>query len=212
MNFLFTYNLLENMTENSETLNESKRIISDPDTLYHYTNPLPLTKIFKEDQMRADINTAAVCFTTDSNYKIYGLPCCIQVSRKKLIDAGYELELWDDSATDPDYLPPEDAVSESEERVNKTITNISKYTTKIVVDWHHITIIRSKDGNRIADAVYDEHGESECYDLLLDDFLDLLTELENNDIDIEEIGEPRVSSNYYLDSNNKLQRVQPAYV
>ena len=98
-----------------DNLYEAQRVIHDVDILYHYTNPTPFLKIFTEDCLRADVNLKAVCLTTDRDYHIYGYPCGIQFSRKRLLDAGYELVPFDELADDPE------AEGESEERIYENI-------------------------------------------------------------------------------------------
>lgn len=77
----------ENLTE----LNETIRIVSDPNILYHYTNPTPLYQILTSGCLRADVNLKAVCFTVDKDYRIYGYPCGMQFCRDRLVKDGYEL-------------------------------------------------------------------------------------------------------------------------
>lgn len=191
-----------NFNEVYSTLNalyEAKRVVSDQDILYHYTNPTPLLKIFTEDCLRADVHLHAVCLTTDKDYIIYDYPCGIQLSREKLVKAGYELVEFDEFADDPDSR------GESEERIYKNITNVSKYVTVVYVDWNKIPIAQSAEGDRIADATYDEQGnENESYDLMLDDFRSLLDILKSKGITVKENGSP-MSGEYYLDAAGKLQ-------
>ena len=96
-------------------LYESRSIIHDVDVLYHFTNPTPFLKIFSTDTLRADVNLKAVCLTTDRNYRIYGYPCGIQFSRKKLLNDGYEIIPFDELADDPD------GTGESDERIHKML-------------------------------------------------------------------------------------------
>jgi hypothetical protein len=190
-----------NFNEAYYTLNslyEAKRVISDTDILYHYTNPTPLLKIFTEDCLRADVHLQAVCLTTDKDYIIYDYPCGIQFSREKLTQAGYELVEFDEFADDPDSR------GESEERIYKNITDVSKYVTVVYVDWDKIPVVQSPEGDRIADAVYDEHGnENESYDLMLDDFKAILNNLKSKGIIVKENGSPMFGE-YYLDAYGKL--------
>ena len=68
-----------------------------------------------------------------------------------------------------------------------------------------IAIVQSAEGDRIADAFYDERGdEQESYDLMLSDFKKLLDTLKSKGIRVHEKGLP-VSGEYYLDSDGKLQ-------
>ena len=187
-----------------DDLYEAKRVISDVDTLYHYTNPTPFVKIFTEDCLRGDIHTEAVCLTTDREYIIYDYPCGIQLSRSKLEADGYELEKFDEFAYDAN------GAGESEERIHGNIENLSKYVTAVYINWQgrgeaEIAIVQSAEGDRIADAFYDEYGdEQETYDLMLSDFIKLLGTLKSKGIRVHEKGSP-VSGEYYLDSDGKLQ-------
>lgn len=191
MNFTEAYSALED-------LYEAKRIISDVDVLYHYTNPTPLLKIFTGECLRGDVHLKAVCLTTDRDYIIYGYPCGIQLSRKKLVQDGYELIKFDEFEDDPD------SPGESEERIYGNIDNISKYTTAIYINWENISVVQSAEGDRIADAVYDEQGnEDESYDLMLSDFQALLSKLKSKGIEIKEKGSP-MHGEYYLDTEGKL--------
>lgn len=180
-----------------DQLYEAKRVIHDTDILYHFTNPTPLLKIFLTDTLCADVNIKAVCLTTDKDYRIYGYPCGIQFSRKKLLDAGYDIIPFDEFADDPD------ADGESEERIYKNIEQLSKYVTAIHIYWQdswegaEIAIAQSSQGPRICDAVYDEQGnEGESYDLMLKDFTDLLDTLKSKGIKVIEYGSPMAG--YYL--------------
>ena len=187
-----------------DDLYEARRVISDVDALYHYTNPTPFVKIFTEDCLRGDIHTEAVCLTTDREYIIYDYPCGIQLSRAKLEADGYKLEKYDEFEYDTD------GAGESEERVLGNIENLSKYVTAVYINWQgrgeaEIAIVQSAEGDRIADALYDEHGdEHENYDLMLSDFMTLLNTLRSKGIRVHEQGSP-VSGEYYLDSDGKLQ-------
>lgn len=196
MDFNETYSALD-------ALYEAKRIISDVDVLYHYTNPTPFLKIFTEDCLRGDVKTEAVCLTTDRDYIIYDYPCGIQLSRKKLLQDGYTLVPFDDFADNPD------APSESEERVYSNINNISKYVTAVYINWQgrgeaEISVVQSAEGDRIADAVYDEQGnENENYNLMLSDFRTLLSTLKHKGIKVIEKGSPTFGE-YYLDAEGEL--------
>lgn len=187
-----------------DDLYEAKRVISDVDTLYHYTNPTPFLKIFTEDCLRGDVHTEAVCLTTDRNYIIYDYPCGIQLSRKKLVEDGYELVPFDEFEYDTD------GAGESEERIYGNINNLSKYVTAVYINWQgrgeaELSIVQSAEGDRIADAVYDEHGnELENYDLMLSDFVALLDKLKSKGIRVHEQGSP-MTGVYYLDSDGKLR-------
>lgn len=192
MNFNEIYSKLDK-------LYEAKRVVSDEDILYHYTNPTPLFKIFNEECLRADVHLKAVCLTTDKDYIIYDYPCGIQLSRRKLTAAGYELVPFDEFEDDPDSR------GESEERIYRSIENVSKYTTVIYVDWDKIPVVQSFDGDRIADAYYDEQGnEQETYDLRLEEFKALLNTLRAKGIEVKENGTPMYDE-YYLDETGTLQ-------
>lgn len=187
-----------------DQLYEAKRVIHDVDVLYHFTNPTPFLKIFSNDTLRADVNLKAVCLTTDRNYRIYGYPCGIQFSRKKLLDDGYEIVPFDEFADDPE------AAGESEERIYKNIEQLSKYVTTVHIYWQgsrddaEIAIARSSQGPRICDAVYDERGnENESYDLMLKDFTDLLNTLKSKGIKVLEYGTPHAG--YYLTDTGRLE-------
>ena len=187
-----------------DDLYEAKRVISDVDTLYHYTNPTPFVKIFTEDCLRGDIYTEAVCLTTDREYIIYDYPCGIQLSRSRLEADGYKLEKFDEFAYDTE------GAGESEERIHGNIENLSKYVTAVHINWQgrgeaEIAIVQSAEGDRIADAFYDEQGdEQESYGLMLGDFKKLLATLKSKGIRVHEKGEP-VYGEYYLDSDGRLQ-------
>lgn len=182
-----------------ESLQETVRVVSNPDVLYHWTNPTPFLKIFTENCLRADVNMNCVCFTTDKDYMIYEYPCGIKFSREKLLKAGYELEEADEFDWDPD------GIGESEERIFENIDNVSAYVTAVGINWEHISIVQSKQGARIADANYDEFGdELENYELMLDDFMTLLNSLKAKGIKVVEQGKPNFGE-YYLDDNGKLK-------
>jgi hypothetical protein len=198
MNFLLTYNLLENLADDSENLSEAKRVVSDPDILYHYTNPNPLHRILTDDCLRSNIHLNAVCLTTDKDYKIYDYPCGIQFSREKLISDGYELVEFDEFADDAE------SAGESEERIYEDITNVSKYITAVHVDWNKIAIVQSPEGYRVADAKYETYGEGEEYSLLLSQFRFFLMRLNMKGIKVIETGKPQYGK-YYLDDSGNLK-------
>lgn len=186
--------LYENLTE----LNETIRIMSDPNILYHYTNPTPLYQILTSGCLRADVNLKAVCFTADKDYVIYGYPCGMQFCRDKLVKDGYELFEVDEWDYEPDNF------GESEERIYKNVTNVLKYITHVYINWDHISIVRTKDGYKIADATYDCNGdEYENYDLDYNVFQKLLLSLRMKGIRVVEKGAPDLET-YYLDDNGKL--------
>ena len=187
------------LLQTKDSLEETVRVVSDPDILYHWTNPTPFVNIFKENCLRADVHMKCVCLTTDKNYMIYGYPCGIQFSREKLLKAGYKLEEADEFDWDPD------GIGESEERIFKNIENVIDYITAVGINWEHISVVQSKEGDRIADATYDEYGdELENYDLFLDNFYKLLDSLKAKGIKVVEKGKPQVDE-YYLDDNGKLK-------
>lgn len=190
MNFLETYSILEAITE-------SRRIISDPDVLYHFTNPTPLLNIINQNCLKSTVHLDAVCFTTDANYQIYEYPCGMQFSRSKLESHGYELVPFDE------YEEISDMSSESEERVYEDITDVIECLTSVSINWNSIEIVQSKDGDRIADAVYIDQEEHESYDLRLDDFKAMLKTLSDHGIKVIENGAPRFGE-YYLDDSGKL--------
>jgi hypothetical protein len=187
-----------------DQLYEAKRVIHDVDVLYHFTNPTPFLNIFSNDTLRADVNLKAVCLTTDRNYRIYGYPCGIQFSRKRLLDDGYDIVPFDEFAADPE------AAGESEERIYKNIEQLSKYVTAVHIYWQgskddaEIAIAQSSQGPRICDAIYDERGnENESYDLMLNDFIDLLNALKSKGIKVLEYGTPHAG--YYLTDEGHLE-------
>jgi hypothetical protein len=208
MNFLLTYNLLESLTEDAENLSEAKRVISDADALFHYTEPLALFNIFDDNALRADVHGDGVCFTTDRDYTIYGYPCGIRVSRKKLEQAGYELVPYDE-------YPDSKGRGESEERVYKTITNLTDYVTVVYIDWTHISIIPSSSGWRVVGAKYDnlapEIPEDDDFSLYIEDFQDLLQWLRNKGIKVSEIGEPVYDRMQYLADDGTILAGEEAY-
>lgn len=196
MNFTEAYSTLD-------TLYESKRVISDADILYHYTNPTPFVKILKENCLRADVKTEAVCLTTDKDYVIYNYPCGFQFSRQKLLNGGYELELFDNNEENP-YCR-----GESEERILKNIDNVMNYITAVYINWQgrsgaEIPIVYDGSDYKIADARYDEQGnEYEEYALPVSSFRFLLATLKAKGIPVIERGRPQYDK-YYLDSAGKL--------
>ena len=198
MNFNEAYNSLDK-------LYESRRVISDADILYHYTNPTPFVKIIKENCLRGDINTKAVCLTTDEDYVIYNYPCGIKFSRQRLLQDGYELELFDDNEKNPE------SAGESEERILRNIDNVMKYVTAVYINWQgrsfaEIPVVydSTNDMYKIADARYDQQGnEYEEYALSLTSFRLLLSSLKAKGISVHERGTPQFDK-YYLDDNGKL--------
>lgn len=185
-------------------LDEARRVIHDADILYHYTNPTPFFKIFTEDCLKSDVKLNAVCFTTDKDYHIYGYPCGIQFSRKRLEADGYDLTQFDE------YADNTEAAGESEERIYEDIDNVSKYVTAVHIYWQgrdgaEISIVQSAEGDRIGDATYNEYGEEyEGYDLMLSDFMAVLKSLRSKGIKVVEYGTP-MSGQYYLDAEGKFK-------
>ena len=205
-----------------DDLYEAKRVMQDADALYHYTNPLPFCRILKSDSLRMDINEGAVCFTTDANYRIYGCPIGLQFSRQKLINAGYELEEYDD------YQPEiygddraEDASTESEERVYETVKGIKKLLTAVHVHWSpegmtqdqapdsidypFIDVAQSARGDIIGDDNPNAASlaDSLVWKISMSYFRRQLRELQAAGIKIYEYGTP-MKDIYWLDENNKL--------
>lgn len=189
---------LDESVDDPENLSEAKRVISDPDILYHYTNPNPLYKILTADCLKSNIHCNAVCLTTDEDYKIYDYPCGIQFSREKLISDGYELVEFDEFDDDAE------SAGESEERIYEDITNVTKYITAVYVDWDKIEIVQSPEGYRIADAKYEACGEVEEYSLLLSQFRFLLMRLGMKGIKVVETGKPQYGK-YHLDDSGTLK-------
>jgi hypothetical protein len=195
MNFILTYNLLESLTE------DDRRIVSHPDILYHYTRPLAVMNIFKEDSMRVDLNCEAVCFTTDAGYQIYDQPCGLIFSRKKITDAGYELKEYDDFE-ELEYNP--EGTSESEERVYENINGVSNLVTGVIIKWDCIGILDSPEGHRIEDIYYDDNGnDHDTYELRLEDFTKFLETLKARGIKVQEIGKPAAPTGMVM--NGKVQ-------
>jgi hypothetical protein len=190
--------------EELDSLYESQRIISDTDVLYHYTNPTPFVKILSEDCLRGDINTQAVCLTTDEDYVIYDYPCGFRFSRELLVQDGYELELFDDNEED-DF-----AAGESEERIHGNIDNVSKYITAVYINWQgregaEIPIVFDGTTYKIADARYDEAGnEYEDYALSVSDFRMVLAQLKAKGIKVIERGRPQYGK-YSLTPDGHIQ-------
>jgi hypothetical protein len=171
-----------------------------------------------------DINEGAVCFTTDANYRIYGYPIGLQFSRQKLIDAGYELEEYDD------YQPEiygddreEDAPTESEERVYETVTGIKKLLTAVHVHWSpegmtqdqapdsvdypFIDVAQSARGDIIGDDNPNAASlaDSAVWKISMSYFRRQLRELQAAGIKIYEYGTP-MKDIYWLDENNNLHK------
>lgn len=221
MNFLDTYNMLENLTE-------GVKVVSDPDALFHYTSPLPFCRILKDDAIKAGVNGDAVCFTTDDQYRIYGYTCGFQFSRKKLVDAGYELEDWDDMEEDnPEYADyykdhprAADASTESEERVYKDVINLRSLLTAVHIHWSpenmtqdqapddfdnsyaFIEVAQSSKGDRIGDEDY-KTGKALVWKISMNYFRKQLRELQSKGIKVHEYGVP-MQGIYWLDDNDKL--------
>lgn len=203
----------------NEGLGEAVKVVSDPDVLYHYTNPLPFCLILKSDSLRKDINEGAVCFTTDANYRIYGCPIGLQFSRQRLVDAGYDLEDYDDAlAYDPDW---EEEYSESEERIYETVTGIKKLLTAVHVHWSpegmtqdqapdsidypFIDVAQSTRGDIIGDdnPTATSLADSLVWKIPMSYFRRRLRELQAAGIKIYEYGAP-MKDIYWLDENNEL--------
>ena len=199
---------LDESVQEQGRLAEALRIVSDTDALFHYTEPLALFNIFDDNALRADVHGDGVCLTTDRDYAIYGYPCGIRLSRKKLEQAGYELVPYDE-------FPDEKGRGESEERVYKTITNLTDYTTFVYIDWSNISLIPSSSGWRIVGAKYDdlpsEIPEADDFSLYIEDFLDLLQWLKNKGIRVVELGDPFYNRRHYLDDDGNILVGEEAY-
>ena len=82
---------------------------------------------------------------------------------------------------------------------------MSRYVTAVHINWNNISLVQSAEGDRVADAIYDEEGnEDETYDLMFADFQALLSSLKAKGIRVIEKGSP-VTGEYYLDSDGILQ-------
>lgn len=221
MNFLETYYMLEN-------LDEAVKVVSDPDALFHYTSPLPFCHILKDDALRTGINGDAICFTTDDQYRIYGYTCGFQLSRKKLVEAGYVLEDWDDAEEDnPEYADfyrdhprADNARIESEERVYKDVTNLRSLLTAVHIHWSpegmtqdqapddydnsyaFIEVAQSAKGDKIGDEDY-RTGKALVWKISMSYFRRQLQELQSKGIKVYEYGTP-MSGIYWLDETGKL--------
>jgi hypothetical protein len=199
---------LDESINDPNQLSESTQIISDPDSLFHYTDTLALFNIFDDNALRADVHGKGVCFTTDRDYTIYGYPCGIRVSRKKLEAAGYELEHYDE-------FPDQPGRGESEERVYNTITNLTDYVTFVYIDWSNIALIPSSSGWRVIGAKYDdlpsEIPETDDFSMYIEDFTDLLQWLRNKGIKVSEIGEPYYDRRHYLEDDGTIIYGDEAY-
>lgn len=212
MNFLETYLALDGLQDSEaprargqrpykrpRTLDETIRIVSDPDELYHATEAVPLFKIFSEDCLRGSVNTKAninaVCLTSDANYTIYDYPCKFKLSRKRLLADGYRFIQYDE------FVDSTDTYGESEERVLGDIQNISRYVTAVYIDWNDIGVAQSYNGDFISGPLYDEdNNEGEEWSLALTDFQAMLRSLKSKGIRVLQKGSP-MSGEYYLDRN-----------
>ena len=187
------------------SLTEAKRIISNPDILYHATEAENLYKILSEDTLKGSINTRAninaVCLTTDANYTIYYYPCKIQFSRELLTKGGYEFIPYDEFADDTE------GSGESEERVLGDITEVSKYITAVHLNWDQIAIAKSiqpgAEGSYISGPRYAKHtnDEDEAWDLRYEDFIAALKKLQASGVYIFQEG--RKTYRYWIDENGK---------
>ncbi len=200
-------NFIKALTE-LDKLYEAKRVISDVDALFHYTSPLALYNIFDDNALLANVHGDGVCFTTDRDYTIYDSPCGIRVSRKKLEQAGYELVPYDE-------FPDEDGRGESEERVYKSITNLTNYVTFVYIDWTKILIIPSSSGWIVVGARYNELPpeilETDDFTLSLEDFQILLQWIRNKGILVSEFGDPIYDRRHYLEDDGTLLIGNAAY-
>lgn len=211
MNFIETYNILEN-------LEEGTKVVSDPDALFHYTTPLPFCRILRDNVLKAGVNGDAVCFTTDDQYRIYGYTCGFQFSRKKMEAAGYDLEDYNDAlAFDPDW---EEERTESEERVYKDVTNLKDLLTAVHIHWSpegmtqdqapddydnryaFIEVAQSAKGDMIGDQDY-KSGDLLVWKINMTYFRKQLNELKAKGIKVYEYGTP-MKDIYWLDNHGKL--------
>lgn len=193
------------VTELEEELTEAKRIISNPDILYHATEAENLYKILSEDTLKGSINTRAninaVCLTTDINYTIYHYPCKLQFSRELLTEGGYEFIPYDEFADDTEGR------GESEERVLGDITEVSKYLTAVHLNWDQIAIAKSiqpgAEGSYISCPKYDKHtnDEDETWNLRYEDFIAALKKLQASGVYI--LQEGRKTYRYWIDETGK---------
>ena len=214
--------------EIKEDLQEAIKVVSDPDALFHYTSPLPFCRILKANAIKrkAGHDDYAVCFTTDAKYRIHGNTCGFQLSRQKLVDAGYELQDWDDAGEDDpefaDYYAEfpraEDARTESEERVYKDVINLRNLLTAVHIHWspEGMTQDQAPDSNKYSfievaqsergDVIDDEDprsGEALVWKIDMAYFRRQLRELAAAGIKVHEYGTP-MKDIYWLDSQGKL--------
>jgi hypothetical protein len=185
-------------------LEETVKITSDPDKLWHSTELGPFYKIFTSGTMlskvRGDEGVQALCFTTDKDYIIYDYPCTIELSRSKLLDAGYELYPVDEFEDD------EYGRGESEERINKDITNIWDYVTAVEIRWADVAAAEDEDDLRLSTAEYDDQGnESDNWDLKLSDLREVLDDLTARGIKVTEVGEPMPNDEYWFDETGEFR-------
>ena len=185
-------------------LEETVKVTSDPDKLWHSTEIGPFYKIFSSGTMlskvRGDEGVEALCFTTDADYTIYDYPCTIELSRSKLEAAGYELYPVDEFEDD------EYGRGESEERINKDITNIWDYVTGVEIRWQDIAAAEYEGDLRLSTAEYDEQGnESDNWDLKLSDLQTVIDDLKARGIKVTEVGEPMANDDYWFDETGEFR-------
>lgn len=186
----------------TESLTEAQRVVTDPDLLYHATEAVNLYNIFQEDTLRGNVNTKAginaVCLTSDKRYTIYKYPCKIELSRSRLTADGYKFVPYDEFEDDLTGR------GESEERVIGDITELSKYTTALYIDWTRIAIANSSRGEVMAGPKYDKrNNEGEVWPLLLSDFIAMLRRLKAKGVRILTKGQP-MKDVYEVTDNGKL--------
>jgi hypothetical protein len=192
------------LLEELDQINETVRVVSDPDILYHATEIGPFYHILNSGIMRHNVRNEdgvhAICFTTDDSYTIYGYPCKIKFSRARLEQDGYVLYPVDEFEDD------EYGRGESEERIDQDITNVLKYITEVIIDWGLVAVAADGDTYRLSTGEYDEEGnESDNWDITLTDFRALLAGLEASGIKVQEIGEPQVNPDYWFDETGEFR-------
>jgi hypothetical protein len=110
----------------TKLINILKKIIEGKQvgTLYHYTENWLLEKIIKSNMLRAPVS-----FTRSKDKETVfwiGAECVLVVDGDKLSN-NYKISPYQDYDEEGQYF------DEMEERVNKNITNLDKYLTKIIL-------------------------------------------------------------------------------